>query len=80
MMVIAGVWLIYNQVGPASLAGFATLCCSFPIAGFFVGKQARAQRAAAVESDKRVSVINEFVQGIRVVKYYAWYAIYLTLL
>jgi hypothetical protein len=27
LMVIAGVWLLYNQVGPASLAGFATLVC-----------------------------------------------------
>jgi hypothetical protein len=45
---------------------------SFPFAGVAVMKQAAAQRSAARETDRRVNFINEFVQGIRVVKFYAW--------
>ena len=35
-------------------------------------KQVKFQRAAASGTDRRITIINEFVQGIRVVKYYAW--------
>ena len=89
IIVIVGTYLMWRQVGVASIAGLAVFVSralpqiaesaatataqifSFPFAGVFIGRQLRAQKNALQETDKRVSVINEFIQGIRVVKYAA---------
>jgi ATP-binding cassette subfamily C (CFTR/MRP) protein 4 len=43
-----------------------------PAAGWAVGRYVSAQIDAAHETDRRVNYLNELIQGIRVIKYYAW--------
>jgi len=72
IIIICGVGLIYRQMGWASIIGFVCMLLFFPISGTFIKKQMICQKQAAAVTDFRVGLINEFIQGIRVVKFYAW--------
>ena len=72
ILIILGVYLMYNEVGWAAFVGMATMLLFLPSAGYFTKKQMMYQRQAAQKTDYRVNIINEVIQGIRVVKYYAW--------
>ena len=54
------------------MGDFFIFCLRFCLISAMTAKQLTYQRAAASGTDRRITIINEFVQGIRVVKYYAW--------
>jgi ATP-binding cassette subfamily C (CFTR/MRP) protein 4 len=64
------VYELYDQVGYAAIIGLIVMIVFFPIAGIMTKKQIGYQRNAATKTDHRVTTVNEFIQGIRVCKYY----------
>jgi len=65
-------YLIYQEVGVAMFAGVAFLVALIPvnvIIFVFVGKN---RRATLKESDSRVKLVSEILNGIRIIKFYAW--------
>src|SRR5262249_46414940 len=64
--------LMIVEVGVAALAGAALLAVLSPAQVWISRIISRNRREMLKHSDARVRVINETLQGIRVVKLYAW--------
>ncbi|KAJ3020955.1 UNVERIFIED_CONTAM: hypothetical protein HDU68_009889 [Siphonaria sp. JEL0065] len=64
-------FLIY-QLGWPALIGIALLVCLIPIQYQLFKVMMGIRRLVAPVTDKRVKVIQEMLQGIRLIKYFAW--------
>jgi ABC-type multidrug transport system fused ATPase/permease subunit len=72
LFLVAAIWLLVNLVGVAIVPGLAMLFVTAPIQGYVISQQHKLQRAVMHKSDARVKLVNEVLQGVRVVKYYNW--------
>ncbi|KAJ5069267.1 multidrug-resistance like protein 1 isoform i [Anaeramoeba ignava] len=68
--------LLINLLGAAALVGFGVLILSFPINRFIFKKFTKKNILFMVQTDSRIKIINELLQGIRVIKFYAWEKIF----
>ncbi|KAH9413433.1 Mrp-4p [Dermatophagoides pteronyssinus] len=66
------VYFLWMELGPSVLAGLAVMVLMIPINGFISSYQRRLQMKQMKKKDERVKVINELLNGIRVIKLYAW--------
>lgn len=65
-------FFIYREIGFAGLLGIAFLLSFIPLQAW-VGKKAASFRLkTATRTDRRVRFMNEIIQGIQVIKMYAW--------
>ena len=64
--------LIYQQVGPATFVGLALMIVLTPASGAIFGILQKVRQAKVKVTDRRVKLMNEVLQGIRILKYYAW--------
>ncbi|GMH40904.1 hypothetical protein BSKO_08808 [Bryopsis sp. KO-2023] len=64
--------LLYNYVGWAAFVGLAVMLSLGPAAGRLSKSMGSLQRSRAAWTDKRVGLVNEIINGIRVIKFYAW--------
>ncbi|KAK0404544.1 hypothetical protein QR680_017501 [Steinernema hermaphroditum] len=64
--------MLWQELGVSCLAGFLALCLLCPVQVFFSRKMGQCRREIASRTDKRISVMNEILNGIRVLKMYAW--------
>lgn len=62
-------WLL---LGPSVIAGFLVMVLMIPLNGFLSSYQRKLQIKLMKLKDERVKVINELLNGIRVIKLYAW--------
>ncbi|PPR03716.1 hypothetical protein CVT24_007391 [Panaeolus cyanescens] len=71
-----GIGLLINNLGVSALVGLGVLLLGFPIQ-FVLVKVMFTQRKKGVQyTDKRVRLATEVLQGIRLIKYYAWESFY----
>lgn len=70
-IIVAFVWLA-TLIGPSFLAGLAMMFIAVPIQGTVIAKYFKYQVQRLKLTDERVKLSNEMVQGIRVIKMYAW--------
>jgi len=70
-IVVCFVWLAF-LVGPAFLAGIAAMVLSVPCQFLVLKTYFKCQVKRLKLTDQRVKITNEMVQGIRVIKMYAW--------
>ncbi|KAF9042985.1 multidrug resistance-associated ABC transporter [Panaeolus papilionaceus] len=71
-----GIGLLINNLGVSALVGLGVLLLGFPIQ-FVLVKVMFTQRKKGVQyTDKRVRLATEVIQGIRLIKYYAWESFY----
>jgi ABC-type multidrug transport system fused ATPase/permease subunit len=64
--------LLIVTLGPSALAGFAVLLVFGPFQTVVMRKMANLRKAIMPITDKRVKLAQEVLQGIRVVKFFAW--------
>jgi len=64
--------LLYDFLGPAALVGLAVLVFSIPIQGKIAYSTFKAQKAMAKHTDRRNNLVNEALQGIKILKLYGW--------
>ena len=64
--------LLWNQLGIATLAGIAFMVVIMPINGYTARIIERFQQRIMKLKDKRVKLMNEILNGIKVFKLYAW--------
>lgn len=66
------VFIIYQHIGIAAFAGVGFLIAFIPFQAY-IGKKISTFRAkTAIRSDERIRLMNEIIQGIQVIKMYAW--------
>ncbi|CAI4226268.1 unnamed protein product [Auanema sp. JU1783] len=65
-------YFLWQEIGPSLFAGFGGLIVLIPIQGYFSRQMGACRREISVRTDKRISVMNEILNGIRVIKMYAW--------
>jgi ATP-binding cassette, subfamily C (CFTR/MRP), member 1 len=64
--------LIYREVGTAMFAGLGTVLFILPIIMILFILISLTRRKKSSITDKRISLMNEVLTGIRIIKYYAW--------
>jgi ATP-binding cassette subfamily C (CFTR/MRP) protein 1 len=65
-------YLLWAQLGVASLAGLAAMIFLIPINGYITGKMRFITSRLMSHKDKRIKLMNEILNGIKVLKLYAW--------
>mmetsp|Transcript_18265 Transcript_18265/g.18335 ORF Transcript_18265/g.18335 Transcript_18265/m.18335 type:complete len:1458 (-) Transcript_18265:212-4585(-) len=64
--------LIYMQVGDATWVGLAFMIALFPVNGLIFHLMTTIRKKKVLVTDGRVKMMNEILQGIRIIKFYAW--------
>lgn len=72
IQLIIAVALLYDYIGLSALIGLFFTVISVPIQGALLTKQIKLRKASFGITDKRVKLMNEILQGIKAVKFYAW--------
>jgi ABC-type multidrug transport system fused ATPase/permease subunit len=72
LQIIIAVYLLWQQLGIATLAGVLVMLILMPINGFVATRLRLLQTALMKLKDKRIKLMNEILSGIRVWKMYAW--------
>ena len=65
-------YFLWGILGPASLAGLAVMVLMIPLNGMVASKIKKYQINMMKEKDKRVKLMDEILNGIKVLKLYAW--------
>ncbi|KAL0964216.1 hypothetical protein UPYG_G00320960 [Umbra pygmaea] len=68
-LAIAFLWI---ELGPAVLAGLAVMVLMVPINGVLATKSRTLQVKNMKYKDKRMKIMNEMLNGIKILKLYAW--------
>ncbi|KAJ3010103.1 hypothetical protein HKX48_007579 [Thoreauomyces humboldtii] len=63
---------LITQLGPSALAGIALLVVIGPFQGQVMGRLRTIRASVAPITDSRVKLTQEVMQGIRVIKFFAW--------
>ncbi|KAF7731738.1 hypothetical protein EC973_008252 [Apophysomyces ossiformis] len=68
----AGIWLLYQLLGFSCIVGLMVLVVTLPITHVTAKLFAKTNSRIMESRDKRVNMMNEVLQGIRQVKFFAW--------
>ncbi|CAM9638305.1 unnamed protein product, partial [Choristocarpus tenellus] len=64
--------LLIACLGPSVLAGIAVMTALIPLNTFFFKRLSKYRTEMLTQTDQRVKVVNEMLQGIRAIKFYNW--------
>ncbi|XP_051876833.1 multidrug resistance-associated protein 1 isoform X2 [Pristis pectinata] len=72
LQVILAMYFLWQNLGPSVLAGVAVMILLVPINSVIAMKTKDFQVTQMKEKDNRIKLMNEILNGIRVIKLYAW--------
>lgn len=72
IMVLIVVGLLFKFLGISALAGISIILMMFPLNFRLAELLGKFQKSALQCTDKRIAKLNECLQNIRIVKYFAW--------
>ncbi|XP_074596227.1 multidrug resistance-associated protein 1-like [Brevipalpus obovatus] len=72
MTILFSVYLLYNELGYSALVGFTVMLLIIPVNVLVASNTKRMQAKSMRKKDERVKFLNEIINGIRIIKYYAW--------
>ncbi|KAL7212552.1 hypothetical protein ACSBR2_015281 [Camellia fascicularis] len=70
--IIIAMFLLYQQLGFASLLGALMLVLLFPVQTFVISKMRKLSKEGLQRTDKRIGLMNEILAAMDTVKCYAW--------
>ncbi|KAJ7552377.1 hypothetical protein O6H91_06G052800 [Diphasiastrum complanatum] len=70
--ITCAIYLLYKQLGPASLVGSAVLLLMFPLQSFVIRRSQKLTKEVLLRTDKRIGLMNEILSAVDIVKCYAW--------
>ena len=65
-------YLSWRNIGSATFVGGGLILSNIPIQGLFSKKFSELRSETAKKSDTRIKIMSEIIQGIKVIKMYAW--------
>ncbi|CAO3692121.1 unnamed protein product [Rhizopus stolonifer] len=75
--IVIALYLLYNTMGVSVGAGVGVLILAIPLNTFIARRMRTYQKTQMGNKDSRVKLMNEILNGIRVIKLYAWEAPFL---
>ncbi|KAJ2720542.1 Transporter of the ATP-binding cassette (ABC), partial [Coemansia sp. Benny D115] len=72
VQIIVSIKMLYQLLGMASIAGIAAILVLVPIQWWNVKLWGIFQDELMKASDKRINITNEIMQGVRIIKFFAW--------
>ncbi|CAL9703661.1 unnamed protein product [Knipowitschia caucasica] len=72
LQVVLALYFLWKTLGPSVLAGVAVMLLMVPINAFIAMKTKTYQVAQMKSKDNRIKLMNEMLNGIKVLKLYAW--------
>lgn len=66
------IWLLWRQLGVAVVAGLVVMILMIPLSGIIAAKLRDLQIVQMKVKDERVKSMNEILNGMKVLKLYAW--------
>lgn len=72
LQIILALYFLWQILGPAVLAGLAVMIILIPINALIANKAKTLQILQMSSKDERVKLMNEVLNGIKVLKLYAW--------
>ncbi|NXR46089.1 MRP1 protein, partial [Hippolais icterina] len=72
LQVVLALFLLWQNLGPSVLAGVAVMVLLLPINAVMAMKTKTYQVAQMKSKDNRIKLMNEILNGIKVLKLYAW--------
>ncbi|KAI1286714.1 ATP-binding cassette sub-family C member 3 [Halotydeus destructor] len=72
LQIIIAMKLLWQQLGIATLAGISIMVLLIPINGYMTTRMRTTHRALMKEKDKRSKLMTEIIDGMKVLKMYAW--------
>lgn len=70
--ILIAIGSLFFVLGWSALASILILLITSPLGGYVGKTVSRIEEELMGNTDKRVSIMNEILQGIRVIKYFAW--------
>ncbi|XP_043688809.1 ABC transporter C family member 2-like [Telopea speciosissima] len=70
--IIISLFLLYKELGVASLLGALMLVLLFPIQTYVISKMQKLSKEGLQRTDKRIGLMNEILPAMDTVKCYAW--------
>ncbi|KAK3084438.1 hypothetical protein FSP39_013539 [Pinctada imbricata] len=67
-----GIYLLWGVLGPSCLDGLAVLVLMVPLNSYIVVKQRKLQSKVLFLKGKRIKLMNEILNGMKVLKMYTW--------
>ncbi|XP_041086709.1 multidrug resistance-associated protein 1-like isoform X3 [Polyodon spathula] len=65
-------FFLWQHLGPSALAGIATIILIFPLNGVIAKQRSKLQEEQMKHTDGRIKLMNEILNGIKILKFYAW--------
>lgn len=72
LQIILALYFLWDVLGPSVLAGLAVMIILIPINGYIANRAKVLQIKQMKNKDERVKLMNEVLNGIKVLKLYAW--------
>ncbi|CAH1795308.1 unnamed protein product [Owenia fusiformis] len=73
LMIALVSYFLYQLLGVAAFAGLATLVVITPFNTIYVGKKVKSlQTEQMIQKDKRIKLMSEILNGVKVLKLYGW--------
>ncbi|RIA90254.1 P-loop containing nucleoside triphosphate hydrolase protein [Glomus cerebriforme] len=72
LQIIICIILLYLLLGVSALVGVCTIIVTYPIPALINQRFATIHKRLMATTDKRIGVMNELLQAIRIIKFFAW--------
>lgn len=72
LQIIVIIALLIALIGPSALVGFGLLVVTIPLQSYIFLQLATLRKATAQTTDARVRLTTEFLQGMRIIKFFSW--------
>ncbi|KAL0092116.1 P-loop containing nucleoside triphosphate hydrolase protein [Phycomyces blakesleeanus] len=70
--IFVAIFYLYNLLGFAAIVGLGIMVVFSPVTGIITKIMTKRYKEYSAAKDKRNALVNELLQGIRMIKYFAW--------
>ncbi|XP_027443261.1 canalicular multispecific organic anion transporter 1 isoform X2 [Zalophus californianus] len=72
LQITLSIYFLWAELGPSILAGVGVMVLLIPVNGILVAKSKAVQVKNMKNKDKRLKIMNEILNGMKILKYFAW--------